>query len=100
MKPMLSALVLVLILIGLTAGSLIRSVDAQTDVVLFQVRQRLTLSYIDERSIDCTLLEICRSFERCEPPKPINTFNRGPSNVTTWYHLATVRSVSIREPQQ
>ena len=44
---------LVLILIGVAVGSLIRSVHAQTDVVLFQVGQRLTLSYIDERSIDC-----------------------------------------------
>jgi len=98
MKTMLTALVLVLILIGVAVGSLIRPVDAQTDVVLFQVGQRLTLSYIDERSIDCTLLEIRGSFVRCEQPKPINTFNRGP--VVTWYHLATVRSVSIREPQQ
>jgi hypothetical protein len=36
---------LVLILIGVAVGSLIRSVDAQTNVVLFQVGQRLTLSY-------------------------------------------------------
>jgi hypothetical protein len=89
---------LVLILIGVAVGSLIRSVHAQTDVALFQVGQRLTLSYIDERSIDCTLLEIRGSFVRCEQPKPSNTFNRGPSYVT-WYHIATVRSVSIREAQ-
>ena len=38
---------LVLILIGVAVGSLMRSVHAQTDVVLFQVGQRLTLSYID-----------------------------------------------------
>jgi hypothetical protein len=89
---------LVLILIGVAVGSLIRSVHAQTDVVLFQVGQRLTLSYVDERSIDCTLLETRGSFVRCEQPKPPNTFNRGPSYVT-WYHIATVRSVSIRETQ-
>jgi hypothetical protein len=88
---------LVLILIGVAVGSLIRSVDAQTDVVLFQVGQRLTLSYIDERSIDCTILEIRGSFVRCDQPKP-GTFSRSPTYVT-WHHLATVRSVSIREPQ-
>lgn len=100
MKPMLSALVFVLILIGVAVAGMIRSVDAQTDVALFQVGQRLTLSYIDERSIDCTLLEMGGSFVRCEQPKPIDTFNRRPSSVVTWYHLATVRSVSIREPQK
>jgi hypothetical protein len=100
MKRMLPGLVLVLILIGAAVGSPVRPVDAQTDVVLFQVGQRLTLSYIDERSIDCTVLEIRGSFVRCEQPKPMNTFSRGPSHLTTWYHLATVRSVSIREPQQ
>jgi hypothetical protein len=90
---------LVLILIGVAVGSLIRSVHAQTEVVLFQVGQRLTLSYVDERSIDCTLLEVRGSFVRCEQPKPIDTFNRGPY-LNTWYHLATVRSVSIRDPQR
>ena len=35
---------LVLILIGVALGSLIQSVHAQTDVVLFQVGQQLTLS--------------------------------------------------------
>ena len=89
---------LVLILIGVAVGSLIRTVHAQTDVVLFQVGQRLTLSYIDERSIDCTLLEIRGSFLRCEPPKLPDRFTRGPSYVT-WYHLATIRSISIHEPQ-
>ena len=38
---------LVLILIGVAVGSLIRSVHAQTDVALFQVGQRLSLSYTD-----------------------------------------------------
>ena len=38
----------VLILIGVVVGSFIRSVHAQTDVVLFQVGQRLTLSYTNE----------------------------------------------------
>ena len=88
---------LVLILIGLAVGSLMRSVHAQTDVVLFQVGQRLTLSYIDERSIDCTLLEVRGSFMRCEQPKP-DTFGRVPSYVT-WYNIATIRSVYIREPR-
>ena len=88
---------LVLILIGVAVGSLIQSVHAQTDVVLFQVGQRLTLSYIDERSIDCTLLEVRGSFMRCEEPKP-DTFSRVPSYVT-WYNIATIRSVYIREPR-
>ena len=88
---------LVLILIGVAVGSLIRSVQAQTDVVLFQVGQRLTLSYTDERSIDCTVLEIRGSFMRCEQPKA-DTFSRVPSYVT-WYNIATVRSVYIREPR-
>ena len=35
---------LLLILIGVAVGSLIRSVHAQTDVVLFRVGQRLVLS--------------------------------------------------------
>jgi hypothetical protein len=98
MKRMLP--VVVLVLIGLAVGTMIRPVEAQTDSSLFQVGQRLTLWYSDERSsIDCTHLEIRGSFVRCESPKPTNTFNRGPSQLTTWYHLATVRSVSIREPQ-
>ena len=42
---------LVLILIGVAVGSLIRSVHAQTDVVLFQVGQRVTLSYDLEHSV-------------------------------------------------
>ena len=50
---------LVLILIGVAIGSLIRSVHAQTDVVLFQVGQRVTLSYdLEHSSTDCTILEI------------------------------------------
>ncbi len=57
----------------------------------------LTLSYFDERSIDCTLLEICGSFMRCEQPKP-DTFSRVPWQVT-WYNIATLRSVYIREPR-
>ena len=44
---------LVFILIGVAVGSLIRTVHAQTDVVLFQVGQRLTLSY-DQRALDPT----------------------------------------------
>ena len=89
---------LVLILIGVAVGSLIRTVHAQTDVALFQVGQRLTLSYIDERSIDWTVLEIRGSFVRCEQPKP-DTFTRVPSHVI-WYNIATLRSVYIREPQR
>ena len=72
---------LVLILIGVAVGSLIRSVHAQTDVVLFQVGQRLTLSYDDEHSIDCTLLEIRGPFVRCEQAKP-DAFARSPTYVT------------------
>ena len=53
MAPMTKIRALVLILIGVAVGSLMRSVHAQTDVVLFQVGQRLTLSYESERSIDC-----------------------------------------------
>ena len=56
MKLLLPAVVLVLI--GLAVGTMIRPVEAQTDSSLFQIGQRLTLSYTDERSIDCTLLEI------------------------------------------
>ena len=52
---MMTIRALVLILIGVAVESLIRSVHAQTDVVLLQVGQRLTLSYIDQHSIDCTL---------------------------------------------
>ena len=89
---------LVLILIGVAVGSLMRSVHAQTDVVLFKVGQRLTLSYdVEHSSADCTILEIRGAFMRCEQPKP-DPFAQFPSYVT-WYHLATVRSVSIREPQ-
>ena len=89
---------LVLILIGVAVGSLIQSVHAQTDVVLFQVGQRVTLSYdLEHSSTDCTILEIRGSFVRCEQPKP-DAFSRFPPYVT-WYHLATVRSVSIREPR-
>ena len=77
---------LVLILIGVAVGSLIRTVHAQSDVVLFQVGQRLTLSYIDQHSIDCTLLEIRGSFVRCEQPKPPDTFTRFSSDVT-WYQM-------------
>ena len=88
---------LVLILIGVAVGTLIRSVHAQTDVVLFQVGQRLTLSYSD-RSIDCTILEVRGAFVRCERPKP-DTFNRFPAYVS-WYNLATVMDVSIRESQR
>ena len=87
-----------LILIGVAVGSLMRSVHAQTDVVLFQVGQRFTLSYANEDSIDCTLIEIRGSFLRCEQPKP-DTFSRFPLYVS-WYNVATVRSVSIREPQR
>ena len=88
---------LVLILIGVAVGSLIRTVHAQTEIVLFQVGQRLTLSYTDERSLDCTILEIRGSFVRCEQPKP-DPFSRFPSQVN-WYNVATLRSVYIREPQ-
>ena len=87
---------LLLILIGVAVGSLIRSVHAQTDVVLFRVGQRLILSYIDQHSIDCTLLQIRGSFVCCEQPKPPDAFTRVPSDVT-WYQIATVRSVSIRD---
>ena len=34
---------------------------------------------------------------RCEQPKP-DTFSRFPPYVA-WYNIATVRSVSIREPR-
>ena len=34
---------------------------------------------------------------RCEQPKP-DTFSRFPAYVG-WYNIATVRSISIREPQ-
>ena len=49
---------LVLILIGVAVGSLIRSVHAQTYVVLFQVGQRVTLTYdLEHSGVDCTILE-------------------------------------------
>ena len=90
---------LVFILIGVAVGSLIRSVHAQTDAVLFQVGQRVTLSYdLEHSSTDCTILEIRGPFVRCEQPKP-DAFSRFPPYVT-WYNIGTVRSVSIREPQR
>jgi hypothetical protein len=85
---------IVLVLIGLAVGSLVRPVQAQPDGALFQVGQRVTLSYA-EHSIDCTVQEIRAPFMRCVRPKP-DPFLNTPTEVA-WYNTASTVSISIRE---
>jgi hypothetical protein len=85
---------IVLVLIGLVGGSLVRPAHAQPDGALFQVGQRLTLSYV-ERSIDCTVQEIRGTFVRCVRPKP-DPFMKFPVEVA-WYNTASTEFISIRE---
>ena len=83
-----------LVFIGLAVGSLVRPLQAQPDNHPFQVGQRLTLSY-NERSIDCSVLEVRGAFLRCATPKP-DAFNRFPMYVN-WYNTNSAESISIRE---
>ncbi|HEY7499607.1 MAG TPA: hypothetical protein VH740_13905 [Vicinamibacterales bacterium] len=91
------ALVLFLVLVGVVAGSVIPPVQGQTAIAPVQIGQRVTLSY-GERTIDCTIAETRGAFVRCDSGKP-DPFSRFPAYVT-WYNLALVEHVSIREAQR
>ena len=93
---MTTARVIVLVLIGVALGSVTPPVQGQTEVVPFVVGQRLTLTFGD-RSVSCRVVETRGSFVRCEvKPDP---FRRFPAQVT-WYNIATVTEVSVRESEQ
>jgi hypothetical protein len=89
--------VLVLVLVAIALGAVIRPVHGQTEAAPVHVGQRLTLSY-GERTIDCSIAEARGAFVRCEA-KPPSAFSRSLAYVT-WYNLATVEYVTIRETER
>ena len=92
MKLMLPALVLVLI--GLAAGTMIRPVEAQTATSPYQLGQRLLMSYTD-RTQECTVAEVRGAFVRCDRGKP-DPFIRFPV-APIWYNTASTIFISVEE---
>jgi hypothetical protein len=93
MKLMLPALVLVLI--GLAAGTMIRPVEAQSATSPYPVGQRLLLGYTD-RSPECTVVEVRGAFVRCDPGKP-DVFQPRSEIAATWYNTASTVFIAVRE---
>ena len=92
----LRALVVVLIgIAGIAVGTFIRPVEAQTESSPFQIGQRLDLSYDNDRTFPCVLVEVRGTFVRCEQSRP-DAFNRAPVWVL-WYNTASTVSISVRE---
>ena len=49
---------LILVVAGIVVGALIRPVQAQTESPIFKVGQRLTLTYVGDRFVECNVAEI------------------------------------------
>ena len=73
MTLMLRALILVVV--GIVVGAVIRPVQAQTESPIFKVGQRLTLTYVGDRFVECNVAEIRGAFIKCEDNK-IMWFNQ------------------------
>ena len=55
----LIVLQVLLLLAGVTIGSLVRPVRAQGEPPLYKVGQQLTLAYVGDRFAECKVAEIC-----------------------------------------
>ena len=86
---------LVLLFIGLIAGSLMRPVEAQTSTSPFQVGQSLVISLVNEGTVGCVIAEKRGDWVSCDPGKP-DPFRRGPAEVS-WYNIAAAVSITVRE---
>ena len=65
---------LILVLVGIVVGAVMRPVQAQTESAIFKVGQRLTLTYVGDRVVECNVAEIRGMFISCEDNK-IMRFN-------------------------
>ena len=75
---------IVLAVIGIAVGALIRPVQAQTDASIFKVGQRLTLTYVGDRVVECNVGEIRGSFIRCD------------DNKIMWFNTSTTIALTVR----
>jgi hypothetical protein len=74
---------LVLLLIGISAAAFMRPLQAQTDPI-FKVGQRLTLTYVGDRVVECNVGEIRGTFIRCE------------DNKIMWFNTSTTIALTVR----
>jgi hypothetical protein len=75
---------LVLVLVGFVVGALMRPVQAQTDSSIFKVGQRLTLTFVGDRIVECNIAEIRGAFIKCE------------DNKIMWFNTATTIALTVR----
>ena len=64
--------------------AVMRPLQAQTDAAIFKIGQRLTLTYVGDRVVECNVAEIRSTFIRCE------------DNKIMWFNTATTIALTVR----
>ena len=75
---------LVAIVAAIAAAAVMRPLQAQTDSAIFKIGQRLTLTYVGDRVVECNVAEIRGTFIRCE------------DNKIMWFNTATTIALTVR----
>ena len=76
--------VLALFVVIVAAIAVMRPLQAQTDSAIFKIGQRLTLTYVGDRVVECNVAEIRSTFIRCE------------DNKIMWFNTATTIALTVR----
>ena len=74
----------ILVVAGLAVGAVIRPVQAQSESPIFKVGQRLTLTYVGDRFVECNVAEIRGAFIKCE------------DNKIMWFNTSTTIALTVR----
>jgi hypothetical protein len=74
----------ILVVAGLVVVAVIRPVQAQTESPIFKVGQRLTLTYVGDRFVECNVAEIRGAFIKCE------------DNKIMWFNTSTTIALTVR----
>jgi hypothetical protein len=75
---------LILVVAGIVVGAIMRPVQAQTESSIFKVGQRLTLTYVGDRFVECNVAEIRGVFIKCE------------DNKIMWFNTNTTIALTVR----
>ena len=75
---------LIVIAAAIAATAVMRPLQAQTDAAIFKIGQRLTLTYVGDRVVECNVAEIRSTFIRCE------------DNKIMWFNTATTIALTVR----
>ena len=85
MTVVFRVLVLIVVIVAaFAATAVMRPLQAQTDAAIFKIGQRLTLTYVGDRVVECNVAEIRSTFIRCE------------DNKIMWFNTVTTIALTVR----